>query len=305
MSYSKIISEIFILIIYVIIGFYAKKRKFLTDSGIEDISKIVVNIAMPMLVVSAMNIDYETEYVHNMITLAICAFFYLSTVSLLSRKLATSITHREDHVKSIRYALIFGNTSFLGYPISYALFGELGMLYTSVFVAMQNIFQWTVGVHIFKQDKFEFKSLKRLLNPGLIAIFFGMTLFFLGIKTPPYLQRVIKNLGAISVPLALMVIGATLAEYELKKIIRDREAQVVSAIKSLAFPTLFLGVLLLLPIPSMLKAILIIQTAAPVQASAALFAKNFGGESGIVAKCVAITTLLCTITIPLFLMFVQ
>ena len=305
MSYSKIVSEIFILIIYVIIGYYAKKRKFITDAGSKDISKIVVNIAMPLLVVSAINIDYKTEYVQNMIIIAICAFLYLSTVSFISAKLAPHITKKTAHAKSIRYAMTFGNTVFLGYPISYALFGELGMLYTSVYVAMQNIFQWTVGVHIFKQEKFEFKSLKRLINPGLIAIFVGMTMFFLGIKTPPYLQRVIKGVGAISVPLALMVIGATLAEYPLKEIIRDREAQVVSIIKSVVFPAILLSALFFVPINPVLKAILIIQTAAPVQASAALFAKNFGGESGIVAKCVAITTLLCTITIPLFLLFVQ
>ncbi|GAU77083.1 AEC family transporter [Fusibacter sp. 3D3] len=305
MSYSKIISEILILIIYVIIGFYAKKRNFFTDAGIQDISKIVVNIAMPLLVISAINIEYKVAYVHNMIAIALCSFLYLSSVSLFSAKLAPYITKKTDHAKSIRYAMTFGNTVFLGYPMSYALFGELGMLYTSVYVAMQNIFQWTVGVHIFKQEKFELKSLKRLLNPGLIAICLGMAMFFLGIKTPAYLQRVIKGVGAISVPLALMVIGATLAEYELKEILRDREAQVVSIIKSVVFPTLFLTVLLFIPIAPMLKAILIIQTAAPVQASAALFAKNFGGESGIVAKCVAITTLLCTLTIPLFLMLIR
>ncbi len=305
MSYSKIVSEIFILVIYVLIGFYVERKKYLSDEGIQDISKIVVNVAMPLLVVSAINIEYKAEYVTNMIIIAIASFAYLSTVTLLSSRLAPLISKHEGNVKSMRYAMTFGNTVFLGYPISYALFGELGIFYASVYVAMQNIFQWTVGVHIFKQEKFEFKSLKRLLNPGLLAIFIGMLLFFLGIKTPAYVQRVIKGFGSISVPLALMIIGATLAEYKLKDIISDREAQIASLSKSILFPTLFLAVLYFLPLDPMIKAILIIQTAAPVQASAALFAKNFGGESGIVAKCVAITTLLCMVTIPIFLMTIQ
>lgn len=305
MSFSNILAEILILVIYVILGFYIKKKKYLTDAGIQDISKIVVNVAMPLLVISAINIDYKAEYVHNMIIIAIASFLYLTIVTLISSRLAPRISDIDNHKSSIRYSLTFGNTVFLGYPISYALFGELGIFYASIYVAMQNIFQWTVGVHIFKREKFSLTSLKRLLNPGLIAITIGLVMFFIGLKTPSYLLRVIKGVGAISVPLALMIIGATLSEYKLKDIIVDREAQKVSILKSVIFPAVFLFVLMFLPFNPMIKGILIIQTAAPVQASAALFAKNFGGASGIVAKCVAFTTLLCTITIPVFLMFVQ
>jgi predicted permease len=169
---------------------------------------------------------------------------------------------------------------------------------------MQNVFQWTIGVHFFNSEKFKISDLKKLLNPGLIAIFIGMSMFFLGLKTPPMLLRVIKGVGAISIPLSLMMIGATLGDFKLKDIISDRGAQFVAFFKSLAFPAVFLIALFFIPIDSSIKSVLIIMSAAPVQASSAVIAKNFGGDSIIVAKTVALTTFLCVGTIPLFLMLI-
>lgn len=130
-------------------------------------------------------------------------------------------------------------------------------------------------------------------------------MFFLGIKTPPFLSRVISGVGAISTPLALIVIGATLDGYRLKEVLQDKGVLLVAFVKALAFPGIFLALLYFIPIDNTLKAILTIQSAAPVQASGVVFAKNFGGDSGTVAKCVALSTILCAFSVPLFLLLIS
>jgi predicted permease len=240
-----------------------------------------------------------------MLYLAVFSFAYLTFVSLTSWKLSSFSTEGEDKKRAQRYGMIFGNTIFLGYPLSNALFGQIGMLYASIYIAVQNIFQWTLGVYIYKREKFSLSTLKRLINPGLIAICIGLSMFFLKIKTPALLSRVISGVGAISVPLALIVIGATLDGYKLKEIIRDKGVLFVAVVKAIAFPAVFLTVLYFMPIDNTLKAILTIQAAAPVQASGAVFAKNFGGDSGTIARCVALSTAICAFSIPLFLLFIS
>ncbi len=304
MNIISILSEILLLFIYVILGLYIKKRQFVTETGIQEISKIVVNVAMPLLVISSVNIEYKPEYANNMLLIAVLSFLYLATVTITSKKLASLVTDDKVDRSSMRYALVFGNIVFLGYPLSYALFGDVGVLYASVYVAMQNIFQWTLGVHFFSTDKFKMSNLKKLLNPGLIAICIGLTLLFLGIQTPPYILRIIKGVGAISVPLALMMIGATLADFRIKEIFTDKRAQFVAFFKSIVFPALFLFLLMALPIDKTLKSVLVIMAAAPVQASATVIAHNFGGDSIVVAKCVALTTTLCALTLPAFLLLI-
>lgn len=301
MSFAQIINEILILILYVLIGFAAKKLKLLSDSGIQDISRIVVNIAMPFLVISSLIITYQDEYVRNMLYIAVLTFIFLAFVALTSWKISTSYTTDLEQRNALNYSMMFGNTIFLGYPLCYALFGQLGVFYASIYVAVQNIFQWTFGVYIFRRERITAASLKRLINPGLIAIFVGLTIFFAGLPMPEPLDRVLKGVGAISIPLSLMVIGATLNGYRLRKIIRDKGVQLAAFCKIAAFPVVFLALLYFIPIDKSLKAILTIEAAAPVQASAAVFAKNFGGDSLIVAKCVMLSTLEILITIPLFL----
>lgn len=305
MSDGKIIDELLILAVYIFIGYFVKRIKMIHEAGVHDISKIVVNVAMPLTVISSMNLEYKAELINNMLYLAVFSFAYLSIAALASTSLSSLFPMGDDKKRALRYSMIFGNSIFLGYPLCNALFGQIGMFYASIFVAAQNIFQWTLGVHIYKGKNLSVSSLKRLVNPGLVAIFIGLSMFFLGIRTPEMISRVIDGVGAISTPLALMVIGATLEEYRMSEIIQDRGTQFVAFVKTIAFPGIFLALLYFIPIHKSLKAILTIEAAAPVQASGTVFAKNFGGDSGTVAKCVALSTTVCAFSMPIFLWFIS
>lgn len=90
---------------------------------------------MPLTVISSINIGYEAEYVRGMLVLAGFSLAYLSFTALVSSKLSAAFTPEEEKRRAQRYAMIFGNTIFLGYPIANALFGAVGMLYASIYIA--------------------------------------------------------------------------------------------------------------------------------------------------------------------------
>jgi len=303
-NFSNIFLEILALVIYMCIGYFAKRKGFITESGTKDMSKIVVNIAMPLLVISSMNISYETRYVRNMITIACLSFLYLGIVSRVTKKLSVLYANNDGSHRELRYSMIFGNAAFLGYPLSYAIFGDEGMLYASIYVALQNVFVWTVGVQIYNDDQDLRSRLKNLLNPGLIAIGIGLVLFFFRIDTPAYFIKIAKGIGAISIPMALMVIGAQLDLSQLRAAFNERGILLSVFTKCLAFPALFLLLLSFTPFDNTIKAMMTIELAAPVQASAALFAHNFGGNPLTAAKCVVLSTIVAVVTIPLFLMII-
>lgn len=305
MSFSNIFLEILALVIYICVGYFAKRKGFITEAGTKDMSKIVVNIAMPLLVISAMNISYEQRYVKNMIIIAGLSFSYLAIVSIMTKKLSLLYADHKGNHRELRYCMIFGNAAFLGYPLSYAIFGNEGMLYASIYVALQNVFIWTVGVQIYSGEQSLGSRLKNLINPGLIAIGIGLILFFFQIDTPAYFIKIAKGIGAISIPMALMVIGAQLDLSHLKAAFRERGILLSVFTKCLAFPALFLLLLSLTPFDNTIKGMMTIELAAPVQASAALFAHNFAGDSLTAAKCVVLSTLVSVVTIPLFLMIIS
>jgi hypothetical protein len=47
-----------------------------------------------------------------------------------------------------QYATVCSNAGFMGNPISQGVFGDLGLLYASVFVIPQRIVMWTAGICI-------------------------------------------------------------------------------------------------------------------------------------------------------------
>ncbi len=305
MSYIGIMSEIAVLVLYIFIGYILRKIRLITENGINDISKLVVNLAMPLLVIKAMNIEYKPEYVRNIFYVAASALAFIVFTYLTGNKVVGFARAEEAQKKAMRFCMIFGNAAFLGYPLCYALFGDIGMFYASIFVVMQNVFLWTAGVNIYKQEKIRLSNLKRLINPGTIAISIGLTLFFLNIRPPMIIERVMDGIGGITIPLALMMTGATLYGYKFVEIVTDKKVLLVAIVKTIAFPVVFLAVLYFIPMDGMLKSTLTIQAAAPVQASAAVYAKNFKGDSVIAAKSTFLSTLLCLITIPLFLVLVN
>lgn len=296
--------EILVLVIYITVGYFAKRKNFITEAGSKDMSKIVVNIAMPLLVISSMNIAYDEKYVSNMVYIAGLSLIYYLFVSTVTKKLSVLYADGKGNHRELRYAMIFGNAVFLGYPLAYALFGDEGVLYASVFVAMQNIFQWTVGVQNYSSDQNLKDRLKNLINPGLIAIFIGLSLFFFQIETPAFFLKIAKGIGAISVPLALMIVGSQLDLSHIKDALKDKSILLSVFTKSLVFPSLFLIILGFSNLDHTLKSILTIEIAAPVQAASALFARNFNGDALTAAKCIALSTIVAILSIPLFLILI-
>ncbi len=305
MDYADIMREILILVAYITIGYVLRRLGAISQQGIKDMSRFVVEPAMPLMVFNSMIIEYESRHVSNMLQMAVAILAFLSFTLVASGKLVRLLKGPEEDMKATRYCMVFGNVALLGYPLCSALFGEMGTFFASVYVAVQNMIQWTIGVNIFKREKLSRHTLKNLVNPGIVAIAAGLLMFFLGLRPPLMLDRIIKSLGGTAVPLALVVTGATLYGFKLREIIGDRRVLFVSLFKNLAFPGIYLAVLYFVPMNGMLKSILAIQAAGPVQASSTAFAGNFQGNTVIPAKCIFLSTLACAVTIPLFLLLIN
>ncbi len=305
MNYFNVITEIMVLMAYILIGYLARKLKIITEQSINDINRLIVNVALPMLILKSMNIEYKQEYVRNMLQISLTAFCFLLFTFMASGKMM-AYTKAEPHkAKSMRYCMIFGNIALLGYPLCNALFGEIGMFYASLYVIVQNLYVWTAGIKIFTKEKVGIANLKRLINPGTVAIALGLIMFFLNIRPIAPVGRVIAGVGSITIPLALIMIGATLYGYRIREIVSDSHVQLVTLFKVLIFPLAFLSILYFVPIDQTIKVIFVVLSAAPVQVSAAAYAMTFGGDAAIPAKGVFLSTILCLVTIPFFLFLIN
>jgi len=193
----------------------------------------------------------------------------------------------------------------MGFPVLESVFGKPSIFYGSIYLMVLNIFLWTNGVMIFAGGKDPKIMKKALINPGIIAVAVAMIKFLFSINLPTPLFKAIEMVGSMTSPLSMLIMGAILADINLKTMFSGFELYYGAIIRLLGIPVLTLAILRLINFPAELLGICIILIAMPAAANTAIFAEMFDGDSAFASKVVAFTTLFSTITIPVILMLIQ
>ena len=124
----------------------------------------------------------------------------------------------------------------------------------------------------------------------------------MNIPFPQDIRAVVSSVGGITTPLAMILIGATLATMELKSIFSDWHVYFYSLVKQVFVPLLLWPVLKLCISDEFILSVVYILILMPVANTSVLFATEYGGDEKLAAKTVFITTVMSIVTVPLLLM---
>ena len=152
-----------------------------------------------------------------------------------------------------------------------------------------------------KKSAAQFK-LKNLLSPGVSISVMSIVVYFMNIPFPQDIRAVVSSVGGITTPLAMILIGATLATMELKSIFSDWHVYFYSLVKQVFVPLLLWPVLKLCISDEFILSVVYILILMPVANTSVLFATEYGGDEKLAAKTVFITTVMSIVTVPLLLM---
>ncbi len=206
------------------------------------------------------------------------------------------------------FALATGlyNYGYLPIPLAQLLFdgATLGVLF--VFNVGIELVLWTAGVLLLTGGAGR-GSWKRVLNPPSLAVAASLLLNLAGADglAPAFLRRALAMLGQCAVPLAVLLIGATVAD-ELRVVRWRHAARVVAAalgLRLLLLPAAFVAAAALLPLPLELRRVLVLQAAMPAAMFPVVMAKYYGGDPATAVRIVLATSLAALLTIPLWLGF--
>lgn len=302
-DFSEVIIQLLVMMFIIVTGMAAKRFRILDDHGDRVISSLIVNITTPALIISAMTLELDPQIAKNILIITVLTLFVLGFAWFFSKFAARGEHLTEDEARVYRFATIFGNASFLGFPLCYALFGRLGLLYASIYSAVQDIFFWSAGVSIMSDGKKE-KGFSNMLNPNLVAIAIGIIILFTNIKLPVFLDSALSSIGSATMPLALMMVGSGFSSFDfsfggIKSILK------VVLSKLLIMPIIVGLLLFKLPIDDLVKYVLLLEFAMPTAASSVVMARNFDRDFTLASKLVMATTLISMITIPLLILLAK
>lgn len=300
MDYNSIINQVIVLFLIMIAGYIARKSRVISKEINEGLSELLLNVTLPMLIISSFNYDFSKEILKNALALLICSIIIHSFLVPVSRLLY--FKYKDDVKNVMRYATVFSNCAFMGYPVVESVYGKIGVFYTSIFNIPFNILLWTVGIILYTRKR-DLKTIKKaIINPGLISVLIGLIIFIFSIKLPGPIYKTFEMVGSITTPLSMIVIGSMLAEMSVKDVFSGSVVYYSSFIRLVAIPLLVFGILKYIGATGMMLGIPTLVTAMPAAANTAIFAQKYGADAAFASRCVLVSTLLSSLTIPLIIL---
>jgi predicted permease len=148
------------------------------------------------------------------------------------------------------------------------------------------------------------QRLKNFANPMFVGMLLGMIIGLLSIPIPGFLNSTVSAAGSCMSPIAMLLTGMTIAQFDLKQVLRIKGVYLVTALRLIVFPLLFLGAMLLIPFPKTFATCAICSLAMPLGLNTIIVPSALGKDTRVASGMALVSHVLACITIPVvFLLF--
>lgn len=293
--------QIFILLC---IGYFLGKTGALSKKTTSQLNSLVMNLILPCSIAHSFQTDLSLEQfrasgVVLILSIAISLFFIL-----VSRILYKKVKEDNERI-NLEYGTVANNSGTLGMVVSEAAFGQIGILYATIYALPVRVLMWSYGLSLYSLDqKSSLKDLvkKVALHPCMIAIYIGICLMSLqmyDIALPGFIQGTLNKLAACNTPMIMIVIGSVLSDIPLSSLF-DKTALLYSGLRLIVYPAIILLACHCFSFPALPVSVCVLETAMPAPVTMTMLAAKYHKGEHFASKLVFVSTMLSIITLPLW-----
>ena len=288
----------------VVVGFVAGKLGYLGGDFDRQLSRLVINITCPALILSsAMTGELpDRQYILPLLLISTLTYLLLTAVGFLLPRYLTSDPKTQGPVG---FALIFGNVGFMGYPVVASIFDHEAVFYAAVLNVVNTLAVFTVGTILItggNSDRKHFEK-KVLYSTPMFAAYLTMAIVALRIDNiPEAISQPLTMLGNITVPAALLIIGSSMSQLPLRSMLGNRTVYVTTLLRLAILPVGVHFLMRLLGFAPLVVNINTLVIAMPVATYGTILCLKYGKDTTMITEVTFVTTLASIITIPLLVM---
>jgi len=316
--FSLTLTQMLMMFVFILIGIVLNKSRILPDNTDMVLSRLHVYAFAPAQICYAMmkyctveafkENAFQIGYGTFFITLAIVISYPLSRLFVRKPK----ENHETLAISGIyKYGLAFANNGIIGNFLVLGLWGTDMLFRYSMYRLPLDILSYLWGFYVLlPKDRSVHltKSLMHsLLTPPIICCFLGMILGLTGIAKfiPEFIGTAFNNASNTVGPVAMITAGFVIGRYNFKDLLSLKKTYLMTALRLLILPGLFLTGLTLLNAPKETIMFTLIAFASPIGMNTIVVPASYGGDTHIGASMVMISNVLSCLTIPLmFMIFV-
>jgi len=290
-----------LILLFLMLGFLARRQSKFPPETPQVLNTFVLYVALPALVLQKIP---ALQFSWNLLIPALVPWVLLLAVAGTVLLLGRLRNWPRDVIVALLVVLPLGNTSFLGFPMTEALFGAdwmpYAMIYDQVgsFVALATWSTILAAVYGQNQTTITVRTIAwRILTfPPFIALI--VALLLKNLTYPALAQKAIDSLAVTLVPLIMFAVG-----FQLQLSFKGERLSPLLAglsIKLLMMPLLALAGLYLLGLDGKAMQVSVFEAAMPPMITAGAVAMMAGLAPRLVAALVGFGLLLSFITLPLW-----
>lgn len=282
------------------VGACARYLGYLNNEAIPALNRLTFYVAIPVMIFLEISGSHINKDFHLLPVL-------VGACALVSAALFAYLTGRFFNVEgptlgSFVQSSIHGNLGYMGLAVSYYVMGRDGLIKASIFagfiIIVQNLVS-VVALSVCGGKRGATPKTRRILkdvctNPIVIGTATGMCFSALKLSLPTVIKETFQLLSKMALPLALLVIGASISIGQITNHLRQISG--IGTIKLFLLPAL--GMALLWATESTISDIqaLIILLASPTATVSYIMASQMGGDPSLSSSAISVSTAISIFT---------
>lgn len=302
-SITQAMLQIFLL---GLVGFILVRKKLLSGEGVSGLTTFLIEVTFPALIFWQIIAKFDFNLYPNWWLFSLASLI-ITALGLLVGYLFSSSLKDAQLRREFMSLVGFQNAGYL--PLT--LFGWIvpkeelssALIYLFLFLLGFNLVIWSWGVYFLSSHKLKKFSCVSIFSPPVVATLLGFAFVFFRINSfiPKFILTPLEMLGSCSFPLAIVVVGASLADLYVAKPFDKKLVLKLILAKLIVLPLLGLLFLNYFRLPYLIGLLIILELAVPSATSLAVIVRRYSKEEKIISQGIFLSHIVSLITLPVFL----
>ena len=301
----SIFSTIVPVFLIIFLGLFAKQRGFFSPDFIAQANRLVYYIAIPAMIFSSISkATLKSEMNFSVIAVTL---FTLLAVAGIAFAVSFSLNLARPSIGSFIQCSFHGNLGYIGLAVAFYYLGDSGFVKAAIIAGFVMILQNILAVIVLQYHSRNntdhpkvFDTIKKTMaNPVILSALAGIFFSLFNGTMPLIIDRALDLLRGMALPLALLIIGASLSFEKFKP--RFIAVLISSFLKVIVTPAIGLLLFKLFSVlpTDYLPGLIILSS--PTATLAYIMAKEIGGDADFAVAAISVCTILSSVTYSLWL----
>jgi predicted permease len=300
-----VFSALIPVVLLVALGYGAGRARWIRAESSKDLSNLVFLVLTPALMFRTMSkVDVQQLDFRPLLS------YFAAVLLLFGATLLWQGFNRRAAVLAL--AATFSNTVMIGIALIGLAYGEAALVILLTLVSLHALVLLTAGTVVLELAVAREAATARpqamwrtvlgavrnaVIHPVPLPILFGLLYAQTGWAIPEVVDRPLQWLGQAFGPLALLLVGVTLAGTAVGPHLRG--ALGITLAKNLLLPLLVALLGLLLGLTGLPLLVMVVTAALPIGANVFLFSQRYAVAEELVTACVIVSNAAALLTLPL------